>query len=335
MISHLSVHGIEGKQQNMKTCFNKATMLSLALLFSVNAIAAEPAQCDNENKKFSIQTLGSGGPITDDQRASSGEVIWLNGKSVILIDAGGGVFLRFGQAGARLEDLKLIALSHFHTDHVSDLAAILKGAYFLKDKETIAMAGPDSGSAFPSMTQYYSDLFKKENGAYSYLNGLYNATDGLKIASKLKDIDYTSTTPQLVYLDDEMKVTALGIPHGDVPCLAFRIETPYGTIVVSADQNGSNKAFVPFAKGADILVMPLAIDENADAESKFMHVAPDVVGKIAAEVNPKVLVLNHFMGKGLKLKEQSIKIVKQYYHGKLYSSRDLSCFPISLAHEKE
>jgi ribonuclease BN (tRNA processing enzyme) len=317
----------------MKACFNKAALLTLSLTFSVNVLAADLLQCTN--KKFTLQTLGSGGPITDDQRASSGEVIWINGKSAILIDAGGGVFLRFGQAGARLEDLKLIALSHFHTDHVSDLAAILKGGYFLKNKEEIAIAGPESGGAFPSMSQYYSYLFKKENGAYSYLNGLYDATDGVKISSQLKDIDYTATESQLVYQDDEMKVTALGIPHGDVPCLAFRIETSDGVIVVSADQNGSNKAFIPFAKGADILVMPLAIDENADTESKFIHAAPDVVGKVSAEINPNVLVLNHFMGKGLRLKDQSVKIVKQYYHGKLYSSRDLSCFPISLAHEKE
>ncbi|WP_312629995.1 MBL fold metallo-hydrolase [Scandinavium sp.] len=316
----------------MKARLNKVALLSLSLIFSANSLA-DRLQC--ENTDFTLQTLGTGGPITDDQRASSGEVIWLNGKSAILIDAGGGVFLRFGQSGARLEDLKLIGITHFHTDHVSDLAAILKGGYFLRKKEVIDLAGPAGGGAFPSMTQYFHDLFKKEDGAYSYLNGLYNATDGLQLESKVKDIDYTATEPQLVYQDAEMKVTALGIPHGDVPCLAFRIETTKGTIVVSADQNGSNKAFVPFAKGADMLVMPLAIDENADTESKFMHAAPDVVGKVAAEINPKVLVLNHFMGKGLRLKDQSLKTVKQYYRGKVYTSRDLSCFPISLADGKE
>ncbi|WP_447889714.1 MBL fold metallo-hydrolase [Serratia fonticola] len=322
----------KGKLYNMGIYFNKSVLLSLSLVFSVNVLAAT-LQC--ENREFTLQVLGSGGPITDDQRASSGEVIWINGKSAILIDAGGGIFLRFGQAGARLEDLKLIALSHFHTDHVSDLAAILKGGYFISDKEDIDIVGPEGGGAFPSMTEYFSYLFKKEHGAYSYLNGLYNATDGLKITSHIKDVNYTSTELQLVYQDDEMKVTALGIPHGDVPCLAFRIETAKGTIVVSADQNGSNNAFVSFAKGADILVMPLAIDENADSASKFMHAAPEVVGKIASEINPKVLVLNHFMGKGLWLKDKSISIVKQYYHGQVYSSRDLSCFPISLAEEKE
>lgn len=316
----------------MRIHFNKAMLLSLSLLFSAN-VFADVLQC--QNKDFTLQTLGSGGPITDDQRASSGEVIWINGKSAILIDAGGGVFLRFGQAGARLEDLKLIALTHFHTDHVSDLAAILKGGYFLNNKEEITLAGPESGEAFPSMTEYFSELFKKEGGAYSYLNGLYDATDGLQISSNIKDITYTSHEPSLVYQDDVMKITAIGIPHGDVPCLAYRIETDKGTIVVSADQNGNNKDFISFAKGADILVMPLAIDENADEQSKFLHASPDIVGKVAAEINPKVLVLNHFMGKGLRLKDQSVQIVKQYYHGDVYSSRDLSCFPISLAKGKE
>lgn len=316
----------------MKYCLHRAMLLSLSMIFSTSALAVS-MQC--ENKDFTLQTLGSGGPITDDQRASSGEVIWLNGKSALLIDAGGGIFLRFGQAGARLEDLKIIALTHFHTDHVSDLAAILKGGYFLKDKENILISGPAGGGVFPAMTKYFSALFNKDDGAYAYLNGLYNSTDGIKISSQIKDIDYKATKPQFVYQDDEMKVTAIGIPHGDVPCLSYRIETALGTIVVSADQNGSNKAFIDFAKGADMLVMPLAIDESADKTSKFMHAAPDVVGKVAAAINPKVLILNHFMGKSLRMKDRSVHIVRKYYHGKVYTSRDLSCFPISLSHEKE
>jgi len=38
---------------------------------------------------------------------------------------GGGAFLRFGQAQAKLSDLSLIAISHLHPDHVSDLPALL------------------------------------------------------------------------------------------------------------------------------------------------------------------------------------------------------------------
>lgn len=37
--------------------------------------------------------------------------------------------MRFGESSAELNDLDLIALTHFHTDYVADLPAILFGAY--------------------------------------------------------------------------------------------------------------------------------------------------------------------------------------------------------------
>ena len=80
--------------------------------------------------ELALQVLGSGGPAPDDNRASSGYLIWHKGKAVVLIEAGGGVFTQFGAAGANLNDLELIALTHFHTDHSADLPALMKGTYF-------------------------------------------------------------------------------------------------------------------------------------------------------------------------------------------------------------
>ncbi len=86
------------------------------------------------NKGLTLQILGSGGPVADDGRASTGYLLWINGRSRFLIDSGGGIFLRFGEAGARFEDLQHIAISHFHTDHSTDLVALLKSAYFSGDQ---------------------------------------------------------------------------------------------------------------------------------------------------------------------------------------------------------
>ncbi|GAL28345.1 arylsulfatase [Vibrio variabilis] len=303
-------------------------VLALALGCSLGATQSFAINLEPLDKDFTLQILGSGGPISDDLRASSGEVIWWKGKSRIMIDAGGGNYLRFGQAGAKLEDLDLLAISHFHTDHVADLPAILKGAYFFNREDALDITGPEAGSAFPSLTGYMDAMFNKEKGAYAYLNGLYDGTDGL-FPVDLTDVSYTATTPQKVYELDGLTVYALGIPHGDVPTLAYRIESDKGTIVISADQNGSNPAFLNFAKGADILVMPMAIHEEADEISAFMHAKPSVVGKIAAEINPKLLILNHWMGLGLKRKALSLDIVAKYYKGKIFSARDLSSFPVA------
>lgn len=71
----------------------------------------------------------------------------------------------------------------------------------------------------------------------------------------------------------------LGTPKGDVPTLAYKIVSEKGIIVVTG-AGGSNQAdkfrdaFIDFAKGADILMMPMPIDENADAADTFLHAKP-------------------------------------------------------------
>ncbi|WP_367989043.1 MBL fold metallo-hydrolase [Vibrio sp. NTOU-M3] len=315
----------------MKKTFN---LLALALGLSIGTATASSYAFNLEplDKNFTLQLLGSGGPISDDLRASSGELIWWKGKSRIMIDAGGGVFLRFGQAGAKLEDLDFLGLTHFHTDHVAAVPALLKGGYFFNRDDPLDIAGPKAGSAFPSLSGYMHALFDSKNGAYAYLNGLFDGTDGL-FPVTITDVSYSNNKRTKVYEHDGLTVYAQGIPHGDVPCLAYRIESDEGVIVISADQNGSNPSFIDFAKGADILVMPLAIHEQADETSAFMHAKPSVVGQIAAEIAPKILVLNHWMGLGLKLKPQSIEIVKKYYHGQVIAGRDLSSYPITATKE--
>lgn len=303
-----------------------------ALAFALGICAAGIASADDlkcTGHDTTLQLLGSGGPISDDARASSGMVVWMDGKSRMLIDAGGGTYLRFGQSGARLEDLRFIGISHFHTDHSADLPAILKGAYFLQAPSSVTLAGPTGNADFPSMTDFFDAMFGARHGAFAYLAGLHDASDGLMLAVHPENVDVKSAARTLVYQDGAIRVYAFGIPHGDVPCLAFRIETPKGTIVISADQNGSRKAFVDFAKGADILVMPAAIDEDADEASKYLHAPPSVVGKIAAETGAKMLVLDHFMGRSLKDKDRNVLIIKQYYKGPVFTGRDLSCFPLA------
>jgi hypothetical protein len=147
------------------------------------------------------------------------------------------------------------------------------------------------------MSTFFKREFGKGQGAFSYLSGLSSASDGLKLAVETTDVDVRAARPTVVWRGDGVTISAFGIPHGDVPTLAYRIETPKGVIVLSADQNGSRKAFVDFARGADILMMPAAIDNDADAASRFLHATPDAVGRIAAQVAPRMLVLDHFMGR--------------------------------------
>src|SRR5690349_7493790 len=77
-----------------------------------------------------LQILGAAGPAFQRDRASSGYLLWIDGKARMLVDIGGGTYLRFAQSGAKLSDLALIAISHLHPDHVSDLPALLWLSHF-------------------------------------------------------------------------------------------------------------------------------------------------------------------------------------------------------------
>ena len=58
-------------------------------------------------------------------------------------------------------------------------------------------------------------------------------------------------------------MTAMGIPHGNIPTLAYRVQTRDVSIVFSSDQTGTNPRFIEFAKGANVLIMHLNIAASA------------------------------------------------------------------------
>ena len=86
------------------------------------------------------------------------------------MDIGGGAFLRFGQAQARLSDLSLIAISHLHPDHVSDLPALLWLSNQAR-KEPLPITGPSGNNEAPSFPSFLCRLFDQKNGAFQVLGG--------------------------------------------------------------------------------------------------------------------------------------------------------------------
>ncbi|OZA12850.1 MAG: hypothetical protein B7X94_03275, partial [Hydrogenophilales bacterium 17-62-8] len=86
-------------------------------LLGLSASATAAPSCGGTG--VALQVLGSGGPEAADKRASSGYLLWQDGRARLLVDAGGGVKLRFGEAGASMVDLDAVAFTHFHADHAS------------------------------------------------------------------------------------------------------------------------------------------------------------------------------------------------------------------------
>ena len=287
---------------------------------------ATAGQCPAQ-RGTSLQVLGSGGPIADDARASSGYVVWVDGRSRLLIDAGGGTFLRFGEAKASFGDLQFVCLSHFHTDHSADFAALLKSGNFSGRERPLPVAGPDGGGPFPGLDSYLDSLLDSDNGAYGYLSGYLDGSGGLVqiIATEVAGNDIVS-----VYSNDTagLRVDAMHVPHGIVPAVAFRVRIAGKTLVFASDQNGSDSSFIEFAKNADVLVMHMPIPEAATGSALQLHAKPSRIGEIASAAGVETLILSHFMARSLKARDMNLGFVKAGFDGTTLLASDLACYTL-------
>lgn len=112
-----------------------------------------------------MQVLGSGGPGLQDESASRSYLIWDHGASRVLVDAGGGSALRFGESGAQMSQVDVILFSHFHIDHSGDFPALVSSSWFEDRKRPLPLYGPPGNDFMPSTDEFVHDLFSEPHGA--------------------------------------------------------------------------------------------------------------------------------------------------------------------------
>jgi ribonuclease BN (tRNA processing enzyme) len=296
-----------------------------ALVSFSSACADQPITCPPANG-VAVQVLGSGGPIADDARASSSYLVWVDGKSRVMIDTGGGSFLRFGEARADFRDLDFIGLSHLHADHSADFAALMKSGYFSNRKRALTVAGPTGGGPFPSLDKYLTSILDSSQGAYGYLSGYLDGTGRLpKLNSIEVGSDDSNERNLLQGVSDNIAIYAMHVPHAIVPAIAFRVDVRGRSIVFASDQNGSNADFPKFAQDATLLVMHMPIPESAGDGAKQLHAIPSRIGEVAADTNAKTLLLSHFMARSLKDLDQNVQLVRDGFSGDVEVATDLYC----------
>lgn len=303
----------------------KILMFCFFLFLAAAAAADELPSCP-PGTGIAVQVLGSGGPIADDGRSSVGYLVWIDGNSRILVDAGGGTFLRFGEAGATFADLEFVGLSHFHTDHSADFPALLKSGYFSNRSRPFTVAGPGGDPPFPGLTDFLASMLDEEDGAFAYLSGYLDGSGGL---AKLLPVEVTGQHRASVFeqvIDGrDVVIDAMHVPHGIVPTLAFRVMIGDFVAVFASDQNGSNSDFIDFAENANMLVMHMAVPQGASGAAIKLHAVPGRIGEIAAMADAGQLVLSHFMARSLRDLEGNVEQVRKSYPGQVVIAEDLDC----------
>src|SRR5947207_4460294 len=138
-----------------------AAISLLALLSIVSNASAQTCA----GSPVAVQILGSGGPAINPERASAGYLLWVGAQAKLLVDIGGGTYIRFGQSQAKLADLALVGISHLHPDHTSDLAALMWGSNRIRS-EPLPIVGPSGNDVAPDFATFSGRMFDAKTGPY-------------------------------------------------------------------------------------------------------------------------------------------------------------------------
>ena len=309
-------------------CFSNSIAFLLLFGFLLGcALSPRVAAQTCGSQGVAAQVLGSGGPELQDKRASSSYLVWEDGQARVLVDAGGGSALRFGESGAQMSQLDVFLFTHFHVDHSADFSALIKSSWFEDRKRPLPIYGPPGNDFMPATTELVSDLFGARRGAYRYLSELL--APGEEGSYKMQPHNVVARTePATVFHSGDLAVSAVRVVHGAVPALAWRVEIGGKIIVFSGDTNGEGPGLVRLAANADLFIAHNAVPEGAVGVERRLHMPPSVIGQVAADAHVKSLVLSHRMLRALGKEEQTQTEIRKRYSGPLQFANDLDCFPV-------
>ncbi|MGI5455957.1 MBL fold metallo-hydrolase [Streptomyces sp. CA-249302] len=306
-----------------------ASALAVAPLLGASQAAAATAAdtTSTSDSDLTLVLLGTNAgppPLADRYGISSALVV--NGKTYV-VDCGRGAVTQYMRAGLSLPSLTGIFLTHLHADHVVDyyafpsLAAGAAGNQGFQTK--VSVYGPGSAgiastvTGAPGTVPGTVEMTKLAGQAYAASPTFFMTEHaGIDPATLLDVHDVlpptavgasaTNTAPAMqpftVMEDDNVKVTAILVPHGAVyPAYAYRFDTDHGSVVFSGD-TAPTPNIITLAQGADVLVheavypaglLGLGLPQALVDHILATHTDVAKLGGIAAAAGVGTLVATH------------------------------------------
>lgn len=316
--------GVPGRSRRVIAALGRLVLVIAVLLAFEDPLLAACGETG-----VALQILGSGGPRGRDDRAQAGYLVWVDGTPRVMVDAGAGTFARLKESGADRQQIELLALSHFHPDHASEVPGLLWSGM----RPQLSISGPSGNDGFPSLDAFLSALVGPTASAFPVL--------GPVVHLQKVTVDVGRNEPTEVYSKGGLRVTGISVPHRDVPSVGYRIDVGGVSVAFGGDQTGTNPAFTRMVNGVDVLVLHLTVSEEAAGLVAELHAKPSVVGRIAAEAAPGLLVLSHlgaedarspnYRSLSLSNLDGSLQRVRGNYGGPVLVAKDLECVPVRKA----
>jgi ribonuclease BN (tRNA processing enzyme) len=281
--------------------------LGMLLLLATAAVAQDTR----------VVLLGTGNPNPEPDRMGPAVAI-LSGSRAYLVDCGPGVVRRAAQAGIAMQQITRAFVTHLHSDHTVGLPDLIFTPAVTGRKEPLEIYGPPGIRA---MTALVMQAWGEDQQIR--LHGLEPAVAQAYV------VHAHDVAPGEIYRDGAVRVVAFAVSHGSWKhAYGYRFKAPDKTIVLSGDTTYS-PGLIAAAKGCDILVHEVYSEKGLASRPaewqryhRAFHTSARDVGRVAAQVRPRTLVLYHQLAWGQSA-DEILGEIRQEYQGTTLFGKDL------------
>jgi ribonuclease Z len=241
---------------------------------------------------------GTGVPHPRPGRAGAGTLV-RHGDVALQFDAGRSTVMRLMEAGVPPHALSAVFLTHVHSDHVIGLPDVAMTRWI---QQQLVGSGPLVVVAADGVATRFVRRMLDPYDDDLALRVEHTGADPPEVVLRSFEVP---SGPEVVWSSDDgrVRVLAVAVHHEPVPeAVAYRIETPDATVVVSGDTRVCREV-EQLAKGADVLVHEacrmsamLPLIAGTVFETIFSYHADTIeLGAMAARAGVPHIVLTHLI----------------------------------------
>lgn len=242
-----------------------------------------------------VTLLGTGRPAPLQDRFEAATLVEA-GTKTLLFDAGRGASIRIWQLGMPLRNIDAVFITHFHHDHISGLADLWLTGWlppaFGQRVQPLRVLGP---TGLREITRGLEDAYRRDID-------IRVADENLPRDAAMFDVAEFSGRG-VIYDEDDVRVTAFPVDHGELikPAFGYRVDYQGRSVLISGDTK-FDEGLIEAGRGVDVLIHEVLVGDDrlyeqnrALAAIRDHHTTPEQAGMIFDAVRPKLAVYTHLV----------------------------------------
>jgi ribonuclease BN (tRNA processing enzyme) len=238
--------------------------------------------------------LGTGAGLVSAKRKPSSILVKAKEK-ILLFDTGPGIVQQIAESNISLECIDAIFYTHFHIDHISDLAPFIffsKSCFVPREKDLYLYGPKGLGEFYDKLVALYGAQVIPERYRI-YIEEI----GGVEIGG--------------------IKIETVSVAHRE-ESIAYRITENGKSLCISGDTEYC-ESLIALANGCDLLILECSLPKE---KIEHGHLTSALAARLAEEAGVERLALTHFY-QIFYNEERILREVRQFYRGEVILAKDL------------